>query len=423
MQSKKVISIVIAIAVLIAAVLIWQALAKTDAPDDVGAVTQNETLAEPIKTDRIELVEIAEGSTYGILMAEAGIDANVYMDIYNAAEGVYDLASIRIGRFLQLRFDKDTDEFVELMYQIDTEEELFVRASTKEVARELESGEVSTSTDVVWEAQRETIVYDIEVVHETGVVETSMYEAAIDAGIDERAIIELANAFQWSVDFAMEVQKGDEFTFVYEKRYRDGEYVMPGNIFAGKFTNKGVPLYVFYFEESEDNTGFFDEEANSVQKMFLKAPVEFKYISSGFTTGLRYVEAFNVSTGHRAIDYAAALGTPIRAVGNGSVTFAGWDGPYGNKISIRHNGTYSTNYAHLSKFAIRSGQKVKQGDIIGYVGSTGFSTGPHLHYEMVKNGVKVNPLTEVLPPGKPIKDENKERFYEQINPLKEQLDS
>ncbi|NCU40067.1 M23 family metallopeptidase, partial [Candidatus Falkowbacteria bacterium] len=127
-----------------------------------------------------------------------------------------------------------------------------------------------------------------------------------------------------------------------------------------------------------------------------------------------YVKEFNVSTGHRAIDYAAPLGTPIRAVGDGTITFAGWNGPYGYMVSVRHNGTYSTNYAHMSKMAVGKGNKVKQGDVIGYVGSTGFSTGPHLHYEMVKNGVKINPLAEVLPPGEALKGESLDRFKAEI---------
>lgn len=415
----------------VAVFFIWHAMAKSSVTVDSEEVVPDSVVTETIDVpkDRIMTVEIVDGSTYGKLMTEAGIDANTYMEIYSAAADVYDLAKIRVGRFLQLRFDKETDEFIELMYQIDTEEELFVRlekaqtmTSELEADSDVELVDQEPTTDA-WVAERVPIAYDVEVVTEGGVVESSMYQAALDAGIDERAIVELANAFQWSVDFALEVQKGDTFQFVYEKRYRNGEYVMPGAILAGKFVNKNVPLYVFYFEESEENKGFFDEEGNSVQKMFLKAPVEFKYISSGFTTGLRYVEAFNTSTGHRAIDYAAALGTPIRAVGNGTVVQSGWNGPYGNFVSIKHNGTYTTNYAHMSKIAASLGQKVKQGDIIGYVGSTGFSTGPHLHYEMVKNGVKINPLNEVQPPGTPIKEENKDRFFAKINPLKEQLDA
>ena len=157
--------------------------------------------------------------------------------------------------------------------------------------------------------------------------------------------------------------------------------------------------------------------------MFLKAPVAYKYITSGFTTGARYIQAFNISTGHRAIDYAAAAGTPIRAVGDGTVVFAGWSKQgYGYLTTIRHNGTYNTNYAHQSKIAAKVGQKISQGQTIGYVGSTGLSTGPHLHYEMVKNGVKVNPLREILPPGKPITEANKPDFFAAIKQYQAPLD-
>jgi len=264
------------------------------------------------------------------------------------------------------------------------------------------------------------INYEIRKKTAKGEVKSSMYAAALENGIDERAIIELANAFQWTIDFAMDPRVGDTFEFVYEELYLDGEYVMPGTVLAGRYINDGQEYNVYYFEESEDNKGYFDSEGNSVQKMFLKAPVEFRYISSGFTTGLRYVEAFNVSTGHRAVDYAAALGTPIRSVGNGTVTYAGWSSAgYGNLVSIRHNGTYSTNYGHQSKIIVKRGQKVAQGQIIGYVGSTGFSTGPHLHYEMVKNGTKINPLKEILPPGTPIKEENRARFFSEIEKYKD----
>jgi murein DD-endopeptidase MepM/ murein hydrolase activator NlpD len=199
---------------------------------------------------------------------------------------------------------------------------------------------------------------------------------------------------------------------------------MPGRILAGRYINDGEPYDVYYFEESEENSGFFDDQGNSVQKIFLKAPVAFKYISSGYTTGARYIAEFRTYTSsHMAIDYAAAIGTPVRSVGDGTVIYAGWNSQgYGNYISVRHNGTYTTNYAHLSKIYVGYGQKVTQGETIGAVGSTGFSTGPHLHYEMVKNGVKVNPLREVLPPGKPIKEENQERFFTEIKKWQGELD-
>lgn len=278
--------------------------------------------------------------------------------------------------------------------------------------------------EFIWKAEIIPIPYEIKIKTAQGEVETSMYQAAIDNNIDIRAIIELANAFQWTIDFAMDPRIGDTFKFIYEERYLDGEYVMPGKILAGQYINAGEKYEVYYFEESEDNIGFFDADGNSVQKMFLKAPVEFRYISSGYTTGKRVVMELGMSGPHRAIDYAAPLGTPIRAVGDGTVTFAGWNSHgYGNLTSIRHNATYSTNYAHQSKIIVKVGQKVKQGEVIGYVGSTGNSTGPHLHFEMVKNGVKINPLEEVLPPGKPIKEENRERFFNEIKKWQEMLNS
>lgn len=361
----------------------------------------------PEISDRQILIEIKTGSTFGELMSQAGIDPLLTNNIYSSALEKCDLAQIRVGHFLEISFDKNSDEFKQLKYKIDSEDELVVNYNKIED---------TCSVELV------AIDYEIKVVTKKGSVLSSMYVAALENDIDERAIIEFANAFQWSVDFAMDPRVGDTFKIIYEERYLDGEYIMPGKILAGQYINDGQKYEVYYFEEDEDNTGYFDADGNSVQKMFLKAPVAFKYISSGYTTGLRYVEAFNVSTGHRAIDYAANYGTPIRAVGDGTITMASWNGSYGNMVKMRHNGTYSTNYGHMSKFAVEKGDKVKQGDVIGYVGSTGFSTGPHVHFEMVKDGVKINPLLEVLPPGQAISDDNKERFFSAIKEYQIELD-
>lgn len=363
-----------------------------------------EEIIVPEKKDRIEKIEITEGATYGALMDEAGISYATSTAIYEASMGIYDLVKIRLGKFIELVYDKDSDELKELIYKVDSEDELRVEIGEECVA------------------EIKPIPYEVKIKISEGEVETSMYQAALDHDIDIRAIIELANAFQWSIDFAMDPRAGDTFKFIYEERYLDGEYIMPGKIFAGYYINDGEKYEVYYFEEAEDNIGYFDQDGNSVQKMFLKAPVEFKYISSGYTTGNRVVMEIGLSGPHRAIDYAVPIGTPIRAVGDGTITFAGWSSAgYGYLTSIHHNATYSTNYAHQSKIIVKAGQKVKQGEAIGYVGSTGYSTGPHLHYEMVKNGVKINPLKEVLPPGKPIKEENKERFFNEIKKWQEML--
>jgi murein DD-endopeptidase MepM/ murein hydrolase activator NlpD len=398
---------------------------KTMLPADNHPPALNSSSTENMPAgpiDRVEIVPISEGATFGYLMATSGVPYALAMEIYDIAQPVYDLVKIRVGRDLELTFDKDTDEFKKLIYQVDSEEEL--RIEKISAAPASSTANTAGSSTPSWQARLITIPYETRIKTAGGVIESSLYQAAIDNEIDIRAIIELANAFQWTIDFAMDPRVGDTFKFIFEERYLDGEYVMPGKILAGRYINAGKQYDVYYFEESLDNIGFFDAEGNSVQKMFLKAPVAFKYISSGYTTGPRYIAAFKQYTSsHRAIDYAAALGTPIRSVGNGTVIYAGWNSSgYGNYVSIRHNGTYTTNYAHLSKIYVAYGQKVSQGDTIGTVGSTGYSTGPHLHFEMVKNGVKINPLNEVLPPGKPIMEENKERFFTQIEKWREMLE-
>ncbi len=353
-----------------------------------------------------KVVEVVEGSTYGVLMEEAEIGGTDAADIFLAAQDVYDLSKVKVGHEIELIFGRDSGQLLTLVYQIDTEEKLYV----------------SRDGDG-WSAERREIEYDVRVRTVEGHIDTSLYASALEQGIDERAIIALADTFQWTVDFAMDVRQGDLYRFLYEERYLDGKYVMPGRVFAAKFENAGRTFYAFRYQDPDGTVGYYSETGESLQKMFLKAPVAFRYISSGFTTGLRYVSAFNVSTGHRAIDYAAPVGTPIRAVGDGVVTWASWNGPYGNFVSLRHNSTYSTNYGHMSKIAVRVGQRVVQGDTIGYVGSTGFSTGPHLHYEMVKNGVKINPLLEDFPGTDPVPAEELDAFTSGIDDWRRQLDS
>jgi murein DD-endopeptidase MepM/ murein hydrolase activator NlpD len=347
-------------------------------------------------------------------MAKTEVSTTTRQEIFAAAEEVYDLSKIRLGRTIDLVYDIETDELQQLIYQIDSEEKLYITLQT--------STSTPTSTELIWRAERIPIPYEVKIKTAQGVIETSMWEAAIAQGIDERAIIFFADAFQWLVDFAWQVRVDDSFKFIYEERYLEGEYIMPGKILAGKFVNEGKELYAFYYEETEDKKGYFDETGESAEREFLKAPLSFKYISSGFTTGLRYIQAFNISTGHRAVDYAASLGTPVRSVGEGTIVYAGWNGAYGRQITVRHNSTYTTNYAHLSGFAVKYGQKVSQGQTIGYVGSTGLSTGPHLHYELVKYGTKINPLREEFPPREGIKEENKEVYLAAIKDLKAQLD-
>lgn len=403
---KKYLKYVITISLVLAAGLflfLWNrdsnaVLIDENKNEAVGAVAEESPF-------RKELIVIEDGDTYGKVMERAGLDASSSAVIYEAAKDHYDFAKIRAGYQIEFFYKKDNEKLARIVYKPNTEEQL----------------EIDINDDK-YEAKFGPIPYETKIVTKEGEIKTSLYEAAAENNIDERAIIALADTLEWSIDFAMDPRVGDTFRFIYEEKYLDGEYVMPGKVLAGKYVNDGKVFYTFYFADGEEESSYYDENGVAAQKMFLKAPVAFKYISSGFTTGRRYVEAFNVSTGHRAVDYAAAAGTPIRSVGDGTITLAGWNGSYGNMVSVRHNGTYSTNYGHMSKIAIKRGAKVKQGDVIGYVGSTGFSTGPHLHYEMVKNGVKINPLLEIMPPGKPLNADLKAVFLEKTAAWREELD-
>jgi murein DD-endopeptidase MepM/ murein hydrolase activator NlpD len=259
--------------------------------------------------------------------------------------------------------------------------------------------------------------------------------------LDQRLALALAEMFAWQIDFATQIQKGDSFKVIYEKKYRGDSYDHPGKILAAEFINSGERFQGFYFNPVRDREGsqrasvsngvkgdktkegYYDEAGNSLQKVFLKAPLQYKYVSSGFTYS-RFNPILQAYTKHRGIDYAAVFGTPAVTVGDGTVVQAGWNGEYGISVKVRHNETYTTVYGHFSSLAkgIRIGAKVRQGQIIGYVGSTGLSTGPHLHYEMHKFGTFINPFKEKIPPGEPIKDGDLPAFQVVLDKYKKGLD-
>ncbi len=365
--------------------------------------------AAKISPDNEVSISIESGMTFSDITEAAGVSSST-QELLTATKDVYDLAKIKAGKNVLFYFDKQTNDFHKLIYQTNSETELILN-----------------KTNNVWLAELKTIDYEVRIKTVSGTISTSFYQSALDQNIDERAIMGLADVFAWTVDFGMGIKEGDTYKFIYEERYRDGQYIMPGKILAAVFNNDGEEKEGYYFKEGvdadgEDLDGYYNLKGESLQKMFLKNPVDFRYISSGFTTGRRYVEAFNVSTGHRAIDYAASLGTPIRAIGDGVVTYAGWSkAGYGNLTSIRHNSTYSSNYAHQSKMYVKVGQHVKQGQVIGAVGSTGFSTGPHLHFEIVQNGTKINPLTLDMPSEKNLTEDKMPEFLDSIKDWQKQL--
>jgi murein DD-endopeptidase MepM/ murein hydrolase activator NlpD len=235
--------------------------------------------------------------------------------------------------------------------------------------------------------------------------------------------MELAGIFGWDIDFALDIRKGDQFTVLYEELYLDGERIGNGDILAAEFINQGRRYQAVRYTDAGGKTDFYSLDGKSMRKAFLRTPVEFSRISSGFSLGRKH-PILNKIRAHKGVDYAAATGTPIKATSNGKIVHRGKKGGYGNTIIIQHGTKYSTLYAHMSKFrgGLKTGSHVKQGQVIGYIGSSGLATGPHLHYEFRVDGVHRDPLKVKLPGSEPLDSKYLADFSRKAESLLAQLD-
>lgn len=255
-----------------------------------------------------------------------------------------------------------------------------------------------------------------------GTINSSLYMTLQEIGASPALAMELANIYAWTIDF-YRIQKGDEFKVIYTEKYIDGKRIGIDSIQAAYFKHFDDDYYAFAFQQ-EEFVDFFDLEANSLRKAFLKSPLKFGRLTSSYTKR-RFHPVQKRWKAHLGTDYAAPTGTPIMSTGDGVVIEAQFKRYNGNYVKIRHNSTYTTQYLHMSKIAkgIRPGVHVRQGQTIGYVGSTGLATGPHVCYRFWKHGAQVNHRAEKLPPSKPVEKENQPAYYEFIKPLKAKLDS
>ena len=257
-----------------------------------------------------------------------------------------------------------------------------------------------------------------------GHIDSSLYLAGHRAGMSDTLIQDLVHIFRWDIDFAHDLRVGDSFSILYEKHLLDGEDVEDGEIAAAEFVNKGITHRAYRYTDESGHTDYYTLEGKSLHKTFLRTPVELARISSYFNPRRRH-PILNVIRAHKGIDYAAPTGTPIKATGAGRVIYRGTKGQYGKMIVLRHGNIYSTLYAHMSRYARGTGvgSTVRQGQTIGYVGSTGLSTGPHLHYEFRVNGVHRNPLKVRLPQTKSLPKAEMDRFLAAIQAPARQLDA
>ncbi|MDJ0807777.1 MAG: peptidoglycan DD-metalloendopeptidase family protein, partial [Gammaproteobacteria bacterium] len=333
--------------------------------------------------------------------------ANLLHKIVHSSKAAGTLTKIRPGETLHVELDAE-DHFVNLTLQHSKVNSLFIELTD----------------DGKFAATQKTRDVELRTAHVQATIENSLYLSAQNAGLPDAVIMELANIFGWDIDFALEIRSGDRFTVIYQEEYLEGEKLRNGPILAAEFVNQGRTYRAVRYVDGSGKADYFTPEGRSMRKAFLRAPVDFRRISSRFTKE-RWHPVLGKKRPHRGVDYAAKTGTPIRAAGDGKILHRGKKGGYGRTVIIQHGQRYTTLYGHLSRYnkKAKPGSKVKQGQIIGYVGQSGLATGPHLHYEFRVNGVHRNPLTVKLPDAEPIAKKYRSDFMLKTRELTAQLDT
>lgn len=339
-----------------------------------------------IENNDWRIITIESGDTLASIFSANGLSATTTHNVAALNDHTKALRYIKPGQKIHLLLDEQ-QSLRQMKYVYDI-------TKTLEIHRKEDQ---SLSSQIV------NYKLDALPVFRQGVIKSSLFEAAAAGDIPESVIMDLANIFGWDIDFSLDIRQGDQFGVVYNELYKDGVKIKSGRILAAEFINNGKLYKAVYYTNPKGDGDYYDEDGKSMRKAFLRSPVKFARISSKFSLK-RWHPVLSKWRSHKGVDYAAARGTPIRASGDGKIVLAGRKGGYGKAIFIQHGGRYRTVYGHLKSYAkgIRIGKKVKQGQIIGYVGSTGLATGPHLHYEFRVNGAHRNPLTVKLPEAKPV---------------------
>lgn len=374
-------------------------------------LTSSAPSAEPAEIPQIpagpeitwQEARISNGDNLAWIFKKQNISPQVLHNIMQADPLAKNLKQIKPGQLLRFQFvDGDMQE---LHYVMDETRKLIIRSEDGGFAFTEETQEYETRTQLA-----------------RGSIDSSLFLSAQAVGLSDNITMELAHIFGWDIDFALDIRSGDEFTVVYEELFLKGEKIKNGNILAAEFRNNGKSLRALRYTDPKGNTGYFAPDGKNMRKTFLRTPVDFSRISSYF--GRRKHPVLNRMRVHKGVDYASPRGTPIKATGNGKIVHRGRKGGYGKTVVIQHGSGYRTLYAHMNNYrrGQRRGKSVKQGDVIGFVGSTGLATGPHLHYEFLVNGVHRNPLRVKLPDAKPLKKSYRQDFQSKILGMSALLD-
>jgi len=350
--------------------------------------------------------EIKSGDTLSGLFKKAGFNDSLMLSVIHGEGEATKLQRLYAGESIAFATDQ-ADELVSIKLQRSRLESLKIDR--------IEEGFVGKK--VLREPEVRTRYAEAE-------IDSSLFGAGQQAGLTDKLTMELAGIFGWDIDFVMDIRKGDRFSVVYEELYLDGEKIDNGQILAANFYNRSRELAAVFYTDKNGVSDYFTPEGRSMRKAFLRTPIDFARISSNFNLNRRH-PVLNTIRAHKGTDYAARTGTPIKASGQGKVIHAGRKGGYGNAVVLQHGTNITTLYAHMNRFAkgVRSGTYVKQGQVIGYVGSTGLVTGPHLHYEFRVNGTHRNPTTVKLPDAAPIAKAELDRFKMSTDTLLAQLET
>ena len=377
----------------------FPALQPNSAPPVVTIEEENET-ARPWVT-----VKVKRGDALAMIFKRQNLSPLDLHKIMALGKITSTLKSLRPDQIFRFQLDEN-GQLNALEYEIN----------------QLEALLVSRLPDGNFEARAIQHTLDKRIGFSAGSIRSSLFEAGKEAGMTDALIMELVGIFGWDIDFALDIRNGDNFALLHEEQFLEGEKVRNGPIVAAEFTSQGRTYRAVRYTDANGRTDYYTPDGHSMRKAFLRTPVDFRRISSRF--GKRHHPTLNKMKMHKGVDYAASRGTPIKAAGDGKIIFQGRKGGYGRVVIIQHGGRYSTLYAHMHRFkkGMYVGKRVKQGDIIGYVGSTGRATGPHLHYEFRVNGTHRNPLTVKLPDAAPIPHEYRQDFELKTSGLLSQLD-
>lgn len=363
-----------------------------------------EPIAAPAEHETTQQTKVKDGDTLAEIFARHKLSATELHNIIALGESTRELRFIKPGDTIHIRHDTD-GKLLELTHE----------------KNRLESLRVSR-TENGFKAEQIRREPETRIAYASSKIDNSLFEAGQKKGLPQAIIMELAGIFGWDIDFALDIRQGDEFRLVYEEQFLDGEKISNGNILAAEFVNQGRSYRAVRYQAENGRADYYTPSGQNMRKAFLRSPVDFRRISSRF--GKRHHPVLNRMRMHTGVDYAAARGTPIRATGDGKIIFRGRKGGYGKTVIIRHGSQYSTLYAHMSSYnrKARNGERVKQGQVIGYVGATGRATGPHLHYEFRVHGAHRNPLTVKLPSAASIDKKLRADFLQQTSGLIAQLD-